>query len=175
MVLVLLIAGAGAALSQAQRSATPAGTAPGPARPDAQVAAQVPAPAAVTVTPLDVLMLVRTTLIALNQANFTGNYTVLHALASPSLQARTTPADLGDAFAELRRRNVDLTPALLTSPELTDPPLPNADGRLVLTGHIPTTPDRVEFQMGFQPIAGIWRLDGLAVAVRTPGPPPPRP
>src|SRR5882672_4896985 len=51
------------------------------------------------------LYLVRSTLLTLNDANHSGNYTVLHDLAAPDFQARNSAADLAQSFADLRRRN----------------------------------------------------------------------
>jgi hypothetical protein len=48
---------------------------------------------ALTVPPAEVLLvLIRTTLLALNQAVQTGNFTVLRDLGSPDLQAANSPA-----------------------------------------------------------------------------------
>ena len=125
-----------------------------------QVAAPKPA---IAVPPPEVLLiLVRNTVVALNQANFTGNYTVLRDLGSPSLQV-TSAADLGIAFADLRRQGVDLSPALLLSPSLSEQPGIAADGVLKLVGHFPTKPLQINFAMTFQPIGGVWRLHGLSV------------
>ena len=65
------------------------------------------------------LYLVRSTLLTLNDANLSGNYTVLRDLAAPDFQARNTAADLGQTFSDLRRRNFDLYGAALLAPQLT--------------------------------------------------------
>ncbi|WP_370157515.1 hypothetical protein [Bradyrhizobium ottawaense] len=49
------------------------------------------------------LYLIRSTLLTLNDANRTGNYTVLRDLAAPDFQARNTAADLALNFLDLRR------------------------------------------------------------------------
>jgi hypothetical protein len=51
------------------------------------------------------LYLVRSTLLTLNDANLSGNYSVLRDLAAPDFQARNTAADLAQTFSDLRRRN----------------------------------------------------------------------
>jgi hypothetical protein len=113
------------------------------------------------------LLLVRTTLIALNQANFTGNYTVLHGLGTPHLQAEASPAQLGIAFTQLRDQRLDLSRVLVIPPELTEPPRMTPDGRLRLTGVFRTSPVHIGFDMVFMPVAGIWRVEGLAVRTFT--------
>lgn len=121
-------------------------------------------PAALAVpAPAVLLMLVRTTLIALNQANFTGNYGVLHALGTPRLQTSVSPVELGIAFTDLREQRLDLSPVLLLSPELSEPPSLAPDGTLRLAGIFNTTPVHIAFVTVFKPVAGIWRIEGLSV------------
>ena len=124
--------------------------------------AAAPAPAVAMPSPEVLLILVRNAILALNQANFTGNYTVLRDMGSPSLQTASA-ADLGIAFANLRQQKVDLSPVLILSPALTESPALGPDGVLKLAGHFPTKPLQINFAMTFQPVGGVWRLHGLAV------------
>ena len=62
------------------------------------------------------LYLIRSTLLSLNDANRTGNYTVLRDLAAPDFQARNTAADLAQVFGDLRHRNFDLFSVALAAP-----------------------------------------------------------
>lgn len=110
------------------------------------------------------LMLVRTTLVALNQANYTANYAVLHGLGTPALKQRNTAEKLGEAFKALRDSKVDLSPVLVLTPQLTEPPALSPQGIMTLKGFFPTKPLQVNFAMAFQPIEGRWLIDGLAVA-----------
>src|SRR5690348_17246315 len=71
----------------------------------ASAAADKPAQPAPSVDPGQALYLVRSTLLTLNDANRSGNYTVLRDLAAPDFQARNSAADLASSFADLRRRN----------------------------------------------------------------------
>jgi hypothetical protein len=73
---------------------------------------------AAAVTTEQALYLIRSTLLTLNDANRSGNYTVLRDLA-PDFQARNIAADLSQSFSDLRRRNFDLYGAALLSPQLT--------------------------------------------------------
>ncbi len=109
------------------------------------------------------LMMIRTTLIALNHANRTGNYTVLRDLAAPSFQATNNPARLGQIFAKLRAKNLDLSPIVLVSPQLLAKPAITAQGMLHIRGLFPTRPLQINFELLFQPVTGHWRLFGLSV------------
>ncbi len=111
-------------------------------------------------------MLIRTTLIALSQANATGNYSVLRDLGAPEFQINNSVARLTDAFADLRRRKLDFSPVLFFDPKLIREPALDDAGRLRLTGFIDSRPEQVTFDMMFANIGGDWRLFGLAVEMR---------
>lgn len=110
------------------------------------------------------LYLIRSTLLTLNDANRSGNYTVLRDLASPGFQAANTAADLAQHFADLRKRNFDLHAVAISAPQLTAPPHIEQNNMLRLTGYFPTQPLRINFDMLFQNVGGQWRLFGLSVA-----------
>jgi hypothetical protein len=111
-------------------------------------------------------MMIRTTLIALNQANLTGNYSVLRDLGTPQFQAMNSDAQLAVIFAALRQRNLDLSPLLFFDPQLTRQPAIEPGGVLRLTGLIPTTPERILFDMGFERIGDQWRLSAIVIDVQ---------
>jgi hypothetical protein len=112
------------------------------------------------------LYLVRSTMLTLNDANRTGNYTVLRDIAAPSFQAANSAADLSMAFAELRRRKLDLYAVAVIAPQLTAQPVRNERDQLQLTGYFPTQPQQIKFDLTFENNAGQWRL--LALSVQTP-------
>ena len=116
------------------------------------------------VTTEQALYLIRSTLLTLNDANRSGNYTVLRDLAAPDFQARNTAADLSLSFSDLRRRNFDLYGAALLSPQLTAVPALDQRGFLHLAGYFPTRPQRINFDLLFTNIANQWRLFGISVA-----------
>jgi hypothetical protein len=112
------------------------------------------------------LYLVRSTLLTLNDANRSGNYTVLRDLAAPDFQARNSSADLAQSFADLRRRNFDLFAAALIVPQFTAEPALDSSGKLRMAGFFATRPLRINFDLTFQNVNGQWRL--LTVSVATP-------
>jgi hypothetical protein len=118
------------------------------------------------------LYLIRSSLLTLNDANRSGNYTVLRDLAAPDFQARNSAADLAQIFASLRRRNFDLFAAAVIAPQLTAAPVRDANGRLRLTGYFPTRPLQINFDLMFQVVGGQWRLLGIAVATPEAAPSP---
>lgn len=107
--------------------------------------------------------MIRTTIVALNHANQTGNYSVLRDLGAPGFQAANTPARLAELFADLRNRNFDLAPVLFFDPKLVRPAAVQPNGLLRLSGFFPTAPQRVDFDLAFQLVGGSWRLFAIAV------------
>ena len=116
------------------------------------------------------LYLIRSTLLTLNDANRSGNYTVLHDLAAPSFQAKNSPADLAQIFTDLRNRHFDLFAVALAAPQLSAPPHLEGGGMLRLSGEFPTRPLQINFDLLFENVGGQWRLFGISV--QTPQAPP---
>jgi hypothetical protein len=110
------------------------------------------------------LYLIRSTLLTLNDANRSGNYSVLRDLAAPDFQARYTAADLAQIFSDLRRRKFDLHGAALLAPKFSAIPALDQNGMLRLTGFFQTHPQQTNFDLLFQLVAGEWRLDGISIA-----------
>ena len=150
---LVVIALAGGAL--AQGSKTPAGAGqktPAPA---------VPPP---PVGQAQAIYLVRSTLMTLNDANRSGNYTVLRDLATPEFAARNSAADLGAAFLDLRRRRVDLFAVALLDPRFDSVPALDRNGRLHIAGVFPTQPLEIRFDLTYGIAQGQWKLFGIAVS-----------
>ena len=140
-----------------------------------QQPAQPPKPAQIDRN--GVLILIRETLLALDQANKTGNYTVLRDLGAPDFQANTA-ARLAEIFAQQRRDNVDLSGVAVIDPQLTLLPQIEANGLMRMAGFFPSVPTQVNFELAYAPVGGRWRLFGLSVsfgqaAPAAPQPPPP--
>jgi hypothetical protein len=122
-----------------------------------------------------VLMLVRSSLLALDQANKTGNYTVLRDLGSPGFQAGNNAARLGDIFAKLRNDKIDLTGVAVIDPQLSLLPQIEANGMMHMAGFFPSVSSQVNFELIYEAIDSQWRLFGISVSIGQAGPvaPPP--
>lgn len=134
-------------------------------------AATPPPPAAAqpaaTPSSEELSILVHATLLALSQANQTGNYTVLRALTSRDFQVRNTPEQLAAAFHSFRDDRIDLAPIVLYAPVWSPPPsLQN--GVLRLVGYFPTRPREVAFDLIYVREDGAWRIAGLAASLPLP-------
>jgi hypothetical protein len=129
-----------------------------PAAPPQQQQPQLP------VSAEQALYLIRSTLLTLNDANRSGNYSVLRDLAAPEFQAKNTAADLALGFTDLRRRNFDLFSVALAAPQLSTPPYLDPNKMLRLTGFFPTRPLQINFDLTFQNVGNQWRPFGISVA-----------
>jgi hypothetical protein len=155
---VLAILAGVAIAQQAQNPSTPpaskeSGAQPNQAEPQVL---QVPHPS-------QLLILIRTTLLAVNQANLTGNYSVLRDLGTPGFQQSNNPSRLADVFKVLRDRNIDLGPIAILDAKLSQQPSINANGQLRLTGFFPSQPEQVNYDLAFYKRNGRWLLDGIAL------------
>ena len=108
-------------------------------------------------------IMIRSSIIALNQANQTGNYTVLLDLAAPSFRAANDSNSLAQIFSRLRQRGLDLSPILFFTPKLVQQPQVAPNGLLRLVGYFPTAPEQVNFDLYFQPVGNEWKLFGIGV------------
>jgi hypothetical protein len=126
-------------------------------------------PASLGVPPLrNLLIMIRTTLVALYQANITNNYSVLRDLGAPSFREANSVERLSAAFADLRNRGGDIAPVVLALPTLSKPATIDQNGMLRLTGAFDTRPNELAFDLVFQAVGGFWQLDGIAVQFRQP-------
>lgn len=130
-----------------------------------------PAPGGtVTARPIEidrnsVLILIRTTLIALQQANQTGNYSVLYGISAPSFQSANSPEKLAQIFVSLRAKSFDLSAVTVLDPQLSLLPVLYPNGVMRMAGFFPSVPLQVDFDLQFIGVQGQWRLLGISVNV----------
>lgn len=137
-------------------SATPTGTATPVVKPLKQILPKVPtAPA--------VLALVRTTLIAVDHGNKTGNYTVLRDMGAPSFRDANTSSKLAAVFASLVEQRVDMLPVLVVAPTYREPARLTAQRMLYIAGRFDIRPKPVSFELLFEVTRGEWRLYGVSI------------
>jgi hypothetical protein len=134
--------------------------------------AQSPEPKPAQIDRNGVLILIRSTLLALDQANKTGNYTVLRDLGAPAFQTNTA-ARLAEIFAKLRNDDLDLSGVAVIDPQLSLLPQIEANGQMHMTGFFPSVPTQVNFDLLFAPVAGQWKLFGMSVLIGHTAPVPP--
>jgi hypothetical protein len=130
--------------------------------PAAKAEQQAPKPA--NIDRNGVIMLIRSTLLAVDHANKTGNYTVLRDIAAPGFQ-NNTAARLGEIFAKLRNDKLDLSGVAVIDPQLSLLPQIEANGMMHMAGFFPSVPAQVNFELMYAPVDGQWRLFGISVSI----------
>ncbi len=112
------------------------------------------------------ILMVRTALIALDQANKTNNYSVFQALGGPEIKTQSIQ-QLSKALSGMRAQNLDLAPTVIAPVVFSPAPKVTPQGVLQLAGVFQTQPLSIKFNLTMRPVGGYWRLAGLSVA---PGP-----
>jgi hypothetical protein len=136
--------------------------------------AQPSAPTPAQIDRNGVIILIRSTLLALDDANKTGNYTVLRDLGSPGFQANTD-ARLAEIFAPQRRDAIDLSGVAVLDPQLTLLPQIESNGMMRMAGFFPSVPTQVNFELAYAPVNRQWRLFGVSVSLGQAAPVAPAP
>lgn len=152
--MLLALATPPAAAQQQRAPVPPARTGPAQAAPAAGVQPGV--------DPGLALRLLWSTLIAIDEANRTGEYSVLRDLGSASFQAGNNPTSLAAAFTQIRNQQIDLTTTLLVSPSWQIAPVMTAPGTLRMRGVFPLRPVAIAFDLIYMWDHG-WRLNAVAV------------
>jgi hypothetical protein len=134
------------------------------AAPEAPQAEQQP-----NIDPVVLAMLIKSTIMALQHANQTGNYSVLRDLGTPLFRERLDQARLTAVFSNLRSRGINLSPVLMLAPNLKQAEL-TGQNRLHLAGNFPTQPLQVQYELVFLMIGGVWRIEDISVDAVPPQP-----
>jgi hypothetical protein len=155
-----LVCGGVCALSAAAagQQAPPKSAAP-PASPPAPAAQpQVAMPGAE-----QIVILIRTALLTLNDAVRTGNFTVLRDTAAPAFREANNAAKLAQIFSQLMRDRVDLSGVATASPQLAQAPsIDPKTGMLGIDGVFQFPTWSLTFSVAYQSVGGRWRLFGIS-------------
>jgi hypothetical protein len=109
------------------------------------------------------VILVKNALLAVNQGNLTGNYTVLRDLASPGFREKNSAADLAAIFQTIRQQKIDLSPIVVLDPALNQPRV-TGDGELILEGYFAAQQVRINFQLSFLKAKSAgWMIHGISI------------
>ena len=133
--------------------------------------AEAAAPASVPIPDNSKLtLMIQLHVAALALSNLTGDYSVLYALGSPAFKAANPVEKLSDNFSSFRKQGIDISPALLFAPILLGPARMGPDNVLHVAGFYATKPQRIAFELAFQPANNAWRLADIQVRTVVPDP-----
>jgi hypothetical protein len=111
----------------------------------------------------EISALIRGTLISIDNANLTGNYTVLRDLGSSTFKTKNTASLLSDTFRPIREKGISLSATILHDPRLIQKPELSSTGLLKVKGAFLTQPENVTFDLAFQYETGFWAVDYIAI------------
>ena len=106
------------------------------------------------------VLLIRLSLLTLNDAVQSGNYTVLRDRGGPSFRQANSAASLSRVFAKLEAQRPDLAVVALMTPQLTAAEIVGPEPRLHVSGQFPGT---IGFDLTYEPADGQWQLFGISV------------
>jgi len=108
-------------------------------------------------------VLIRTTLMTFNDANMTGNYSVLHAKASKEVQAQLSIEKLFETFKPFRTNQLFFEDIIYEDYDSYEDGKFDADGALVLVGVFKTDNVKVAYRLKFLKNGSVWKWSGLNV------------
>ena len=108
-------------------------------------------------------ILVKTTLMTFNDANLTGNYSVLRDKASKPFREQLSVQKLGDAFKSFQDKKVNLESIIAADMDAGNKATIDADGVLNLKGKFKDDEKRIRFDLKFVYDGGAWKLVGINV------------
>ena len=115
-------------------------------------------------TPLVEEVMVKTSLLTLNDANLTGNYAVMYAKMAKPFRDKFTADTLKQAFKAFAGKHIDIIAAKPIVPTSEAKFAPN--GWLMLRGYFDTTPSRLNYELDFAVSEGEWKLTTINVKIK---------
>lgn len=113
-------------------------------------------------------VLIKTSLLTLNDANLTGNYTVLHAKLAKPFREQFSPDRLKQVFKTFADQKADWGLIAAKTPMPTVETAIDKRGALLLRGYFDTRPSRLTYELDFLPSEGEWKPIMLHVKVKPP-------
>lgn len=108
-------------------------------------------------------VLIKSTLLTLNDANLTGNYQVFCARASRQFQTKCTGTAMADAFKGFRENKMSMVSIIADEIHSMTEMSIDKDGVLILRGRFKDDEKRISFDLKFVKNDAIWKLLGITV------------
>jgi hypothetical protein len=116
-------------------------------------------------TPAGQEVLVKTTLLTFNDANLTGNYSVLNAKLSKPFRDQFDADKLKTAFKDFVDKRVDMGVIVVKAAIPAGEAKIDNNGVLLLAGHFDTTPKKIKYDLKFIRSEGEWKPVGIHVDI----------
>jgi hypothetical protein len=102
-------------------------------------------------------VLIKTYLLTLNDANLTGNYTVLQARLAKPFREQFSAARLKEVFKSFSEKKIDYGIIAAKPPVASSESKIDNRGALILRGYFDIKPSRVSYELDFIPSEGEWK------------------
>lgn len=122
-----------------------------------------PASALPVPSQLDLSKMLWSTMMAVDHANRSGNYSVLRDMASQGFQINNTAATLAQVFVGLREGRVDLSNTVLVPPTYAEAPRMVDQTVLQVRGYFQIRPNAIFFDVYYVWEQGMWKLHGIDI------------
>ena len=134
-----------------------------PLTPAAAQAPAVQAPPSMRPVPdqLELSKLIWSTILAVDHANRSGNYSVLRDISAQGFQINNNAAQLAQVFSGIRNLQLDLGNALLVPPTYTQAPQMVREDVFRVQGVFQLRPISIGFDLYYQWEQGRWKLFGI--------------
>lgn len=129
----------------------------------AQSSNQAPVSARPVPDQLEMSKLIWSTLLAVDHANRSGNYSVLRDMSAQGFQINNDPARLGQIFAGLREMRIDLSNTLVLAPTYYEAPRQLQADVFQVKGVFQLRPTAIQFDLYYQWEQGRWKLFGIDI------------
>ena len=126
------------------------------------------------VSGLTISALIRGTMIAVNHANRTGNYTVLRDLGADYFSRTRSAAALTELFKGMREAGINLFDTVLLDPRIVGGAKLTTDGKLGLQGFFATKPNYITFDLVYFYEGGEWKIAAITIGARPAAPEQPK-
>jgi hypothetical protein len=108
-------------------------------------------------------ILVKATLMTFNDANLTGNYSVLYDKASKVFRSQVTSEKLSEAFKVFRSNKINIESIVADEIDSSKAPKIDDNGILLLQGRFKDDEKKIRFDLKFVLEDGAWKILGLNV------------
>ena len=112
-------------------------------------------------------ILIKTSLLTLNDANITGNYAVLHAKLAKPFRDQFSPDRLKQIFKPFADQKLDYSLIAARPPVASAESIIDRRGALVTRGYFDTRPSRLTYEIDFLPSEGEWKPIKLNIDLKS--------
>ncbi|ANY21242.1 hypothetical protein A6F68_02752 [Tsuneonella dongtanensis] len=112
---------------------------------------------------LELTKMIWSTLLAVDHANKSGNYSVLRDMSAQGFQINNDPARLAQVFAGLRTSGIDLSNSLVLAPTFFEAPRQIQADVFEVKGVFQLRPSAIQFDIFYQWEQGRWKLFGIDI------------